>query len=215
VTTALGIGALLGLSVKWAHEITYGDALVGVGTLLLALFTVYLGLETRSSARAARLAVETAEEPFVVATPTPELRLMRLRDYETSGEPSEVYIHRSVDPENNGQSFVRLRLWNLGNGPAITTAVGMTSDDTDLVGPISQDYVLGPQGVADIEIPSYRWVDRNRSPSGTLEILYRHSSGRSYRTTSEISIAGPFVTCQTYERARCVKRLWWTRWQGA
>ncbi|HTZ85695.1 MAG TPA: hypothetical protein VMB05_03415 [Solirubrobacteraceae bacterium] len=212
---AVGIYALLALKVRWVHEITYGDAIVGIGTLLLALFTVYLGAETRASARAARRAVETSEEPFLIATPTPDWALMHLRDYEKCGEKPEFKIHRSVDREGESQAFVRLRLWNLGNGPAIATDVSITAEDVELLDALPQDYVLGPHGVADIEIPSYRWVNRNRSPRGSLEILYRHSSGRQYRTSSEIDIAGPFVLCRTYERARPVKRLWWTRWRGA
>jgi hypothetical protein len=46
-----------------AHTLAYGDILVGGGTLALAGVTVYLGAETRASARAARGAVEASEEP--------------------------------------------------------------------------------------------------------------------------------------------------------
>ena len=73
---------LLALAITWVHTLTYGDLLVGVGTLALAGITAYLGIETRATARAARQAVEGSEEPFVIATPTDQAELMQLRNHE-------------------------------------------------------------------------------------------------------------------------------------
>lgn len=196
----------------WVLKMTVGEAVVGGGTLLLALFTVYLAVETRASARAARTAVETAEEPFVIATPTPDTALMVLREYEViPTKLPPLQIHRSQDPNGDTVMYppvVRLRLWNLGSGPAIATALALATGEHHLLGKLLQDYALPPQGVADIEVPSPDWPVSGRPQSGTLTISYRHASGRQYRTTSEVSIGGLQVKCATYERERRVQRRW-------
>jgi hypothetical protein len=100
--------ALAFLALHLVHTLTVGDLLVGGGTLALAAVTVYLGFETRASARAAREAVEAFEEPFVIATPTDDVGAMQLRTGEFSGvrstgPPRE--IHRSQEPDGSGASY--------------------------------------------------------------------------------------------------------------
>jgi hypothetical protein len=183
-------------------SLTLGDLIVGAGTLALAGFTAWLGFSTRASAKAAQEAVESSEEPFVIATPTDNLKAMILRPHELpqGGSVPPFTIHRALDVGGKG-SFVRLRLWNIGQGPAIVTAVGLTSSDGgDLVGQLEQHYAVGANGVADVEIPSPGWPAH--AGVGLLTIDYFRASGVRYRTTSEAEIGDPLVTCRTYSRSR-------------
>lgn len=183
-------------------SISLGNLVVGVGTLALAGFTAWLGFSTRASTKAAQTAVEASEEPFVVATPTDNLELMILRPHERpqGGHIPPFAIHRASDVEGKG-SFVRLKLWNIGHGPAITTAVQILNrDGTDLLGELHQDYVLPAGGPVDIEIPSPRWVAL--PGQGRLIIHYAHANGRQYLTISDVDIDDPIVNCKTYKRIR-------------
>jgi len=228
------MSVLLGLTIT--GRMTAGDLAVAVGTIALALVTVWLGREARASTKAAQRsadvaevsadaakasvtvaeesvevakesvavateAVEASEEPFVIATPTDNLQLMRLFDYELpqGGEPPPLQIHRTRGSTEG--PFVRLRLWNIGPGSAVVTAVGVARlGDPNVLGPLHQHYALGPGGVADIEIPSPRWPAV--LGDGTLTIDYFRASGTHYRTTSLASIGDPTVQCRTYERTR-------------
>jgi hypothetical protein len=187
-------------------SLTLGDLIVGVGTLALAGFTAWLGFSTRASAKAAREAVEASEEPFVIATPTDNLQAMILREHELPqvGHIPPFTIHRALDVGGKG-SFVRLRLWNIGQGPAIVTAVQLNSPDgADLLGELQQHYAVGAGGIADIEIPSPGWPATRGD--GVLTIDYFRASGVLYRTASDADIGDPLVTCRTYRRSRLTAR---------
>jgi hypothetical protein len=186
----------------FSSSLTLGDVIIGVCTLVLAGFTAWLGFSTRASAKATQAAVEASEEPFVLATPTDNLEAMILRPHERpqGGHIPPFAIHRASDVEGKG-SFVRLKLWNIGHGPAIATAVQLLNhDDTNLLGELYQHYALPAGGPADIEIPSPRWVAL--PGKGRLVIHYAHANGRQYLTTSEVDIDDPLVHCKTYERTR-------------
>lgn len=183
-------------------SMTLGEAFVGFGTLMLAAFTAWLGFSTRTSAKAAREAVEAAEEPFVIATPTPlDGTVMRLREHEVPqvGTLPPDGIHRALD--GAGGSFVRLRLWNVGQGPAIVTGVQLRpGDGNDALGGFDRHYPIAAGAVADIEIPSPAWPAT--ACEGVLSIDYVRATGRRYRTASVASIGDPIVTCRTYNRTR-------------
>jgi hypothetical protein len=186
----------------FSSSLTLGDVIIGVCTLVLAGFTAWLGFSTRASAKAAQTAVEASEEPFVLATPIDKIKAMpRLTIDENpleGGECPPFQIHRVVQ----GQvSFVRLKLWNIGHGPAIATAVQLLNrDGTDLLGELHQHYALPAGRSADIDIPSPTWV--TLTGQGQLIIHYAHANGRQYLTTSEVDIDDPLVHCKTYERTR-------------
>jgi hypothetical protein len=191
---------MLTLGLALTNSLTVGDLIVGVGTLALACFTAWLGFETRASANAAQEAVEASEEPFVIATSTPRLEDMLLREHELPqlGSPPPIAIHRATGSE---ESFVRLRLWNIGDGPAIATAVRLkSSDNSDLLGPLYQHYPVSAGGVMDIEIPSPGWPAT--LGDGLLTIDYLRANGLRYRTISEMSIGDPTIECRTYSRSR-------------
>ena len=187
------------------HTLTFGELIVGVGTGLLALFTGYLGIETRKSARATQAAVETSEEPFVIATPTHGLEFMRLREHERpqSGVRPPFEIHRAFEDDGEDRYFVRLKLWNIGLGPAIVEQVHLRRGDADFVDGLDRFYPLGVGNSVDIEVRSSEW--RN-SCAATLTIIYKHASGRTYETNSEVTIeeriVHQVVTCLTYKRQR-------------
>ncbi len=190
------------IAVELTDSITLGELAVAVGTLALAAITVFLGVETRKSARAAQEAVEASEEPFVIATPTDNLNAMTLRTHERPqiGTVPPVAIHRADN--GDGTYFVRLKLWNIGSGPAIVQQVRLFRD---------QDYLDGLEGfttvgagqAADIEIPSSAWP--RSSAAATLTIDYTRASGLAYRTSQAVVIEDRIVQSTTYARAR-VKR---------
>lgn len=184
-------------------SLTLGDLIVGCGTLALAVFTAWLGLSTRASARAATEAVEASEEPFVIATPMPlSSPAMMLREHELPqvGTAPPYGIHRAHDAAR-GECFVRLRLWNIGQGPAIVIGVQLRPvDGDDLLGGLDQHYPVEAGAAADVEIPSQAWPATARDGALTLE--YIRATGRRYRTTSVVAIGDPIVTCRTYERTR-------------
>jgi hypothetical protein len=186
----------------FSSSLTLGDLIVGVGTLALAGFTAWLGLSTRASATATRAAVEASEEPFVLATPIDELDAMPKltidEDPREEGKCPPFQIHRVVQDQ---VSFVRLKLWNIGHGPAIATAVELLNrDGTNLLGRLDQHYALPAGGFADIAIPSPTWV--TLTGQGNFIIHYAHANGRQYLTISEVNIGDPTVNCKTYRRIR-------------
>ena len=196
---------LLALAVTWVHTLTYGDLLVGVGTLALAGITAYLGIETRATARAARQAVEGSEEPFVIATPTDQAALMQLRSHEKPQlqdgvlPPFEIHRAHEEDPHAD-QHFVRMKLWNIGLGPAIVENVILRSGDGfNYLDTLPQFFPLAVGSFVDIEIGSEMW------PAGggnqLMRIIYTHASGRRYETTSVAAIYSEIVMCKTYERS--------------
>jgi hypothetical protein len=160
----------------------------------LAEETKRLALATEQAAQAAQAAVEAVEEPFVIAVPTP------LEVFDVLEEDHVDGIHRglaqSVGP------IVRLRLWNIGMGPAIVEQVSLSRPgEADCVGALPGGFrPVGAGQVADMEIPSPRWPAV--IGDGTLTIQYTHADGRSYETRSEASIGDPVVTCLTYARSR-------------
>jgi hypothetical protein len=185
------------------QTVTIGELLVGFGAIALAGLIGVLAYQTRKSARAAQAIVESAEEPFVIATPIDRLEGMRLREHEhpESGTLPPFEIHRTYDNKGN---FVRLKLWNIGHGPAIVHQVRLCRDGVDYLNSLPQMYPLGVGHSVDIEIRSPRWP--SSSSPATLLITYTHASGRVYGTTSQVFIAGQRVMCDTYARVQARTR---------
>lgn len=179
----------------WIAIGSVGSFVAAAATTGVALVTRKLAGATKESAQAARDAVEAMEEPFVIAVPTPFRDLAR--DVDEPQPPEQIHIatRRGIGP------LVRLRLWNIGTGPAIVERVTLAPDRgenclDDLPG---GSRPVGAGQWADLQIPSPRPV---ASGDGMLAITYTHSSGRRYQTSSVASIGDPMVFCLTYERSR-------------
>jgi hypothetical protein len=185
------------------QTVTIGELIVGFGTVALAGLIGVLAYQTRKSARAAQAVVENAEEPFVIATPIDRLEGMKLREHEQpeSGTLPPFEIHRAYDNKGN---FVRLKLWNIGHGPAIVHQVRLCRDGLDYLDSLPQMHPLGVGHSVNIEIRSPRWP--SSSSAATLLITYTHASGRVYGTTSQVFIAGQRVMCDTYARVQARAR---------
>jgi hypothetical protein len=197
-------------------SITLGELLVAIGTIGLAAFTCWLGWSTRSSARAARDAVELVEVPFVIGMPndgdydSDRVRPRRSEGPIPKGVKPPGRIHRVRD--DDGSHFIRIMLWNIGHGPAIVENVTLTApaksrqpgspsgpDETyvDRFGAFSP---LGAGMSADVEVPSPAWPASSRA--ATLTVVYRHANGERYETRSAAKIEDRFVDCVTYDRGR-------------
>jgi hypothetical protein len=122
-------------------DMTVGDLVVGAGTLALAVFTLWLAISTRQSARAAERAVDASGMPFVLPTPVPpeqptggtSLSARQMWD-ELMQALTPVEIRKVL---HGGQDQVLIRLWNVGAGPAVVRdvrlrVVGQDADWTDL-----------------------------------------------------------------------------------
>jgi hypothetical protein len=92
----------------------------------------------------------------VIATSTPRWEDMKLRPHEAQslqgGDPPPIAIHRALGSGGAG-SFVRLRLRNIGQGPAVVTAVQIRSNGANLLDSLYQNYPVAAGGPADIESP--------------------------------------------------------------
>jgi hypothetical protein len=190
------------LAITITHTMTFGELIVGVGTGLLALLTGYLGFMTRQSAKAAQEAVEASEEPFVIATPTDSLGAMKPREHEKAAiaqgvlPPKEISLIKNDD----GTHFVRVKLWNIGSGPAIVREVALLYGRERFLDGLPHFQPVGAGQAADIEIGSSAWPLSSRA--ATLTIDYVRASGLGYRTSQEVVVDGPLVLTQTYERSR-------------
>jgi hypothetical protein len=188
-------GALAGVSWRIAS-----------GTKKLATATEELAVSTDQTARATQALVETAEEPFVIATPADPAHtrgMLRSADrpaFEERGEVPPIDIRRTAN--ENDEPVLLLKLWNIGHGPAIVVAVSLTreeeSDPSFVM--LNGSIPLGAGMAGDYELPSQRWPQN--LGDRLLTIRYMHASGRTYETVSLVSIGDPIVRCRTYTRGR-------------
>jgi len=197
----------MAVALELVDSLTVGDAIVGGGTLLLASFTGWLGWSTRESARAAQQAVEQAEEPYVIGVPSPPEVLGIAR----AGEIPPMSIHRWRERQSGGgtRDLLRLRLWNIGSGPAIVHEVRLTSHEHRelreivLAAGLEAHVPIAAGQWADVSVPSARWHEPG---TGLLRVEYEHSNGNDYATNSDVTIAGNIVQAVTYPRYRDAKR---------
>jgi hypothetical protein len=183
------------LGVEIVDSLSVGEFVVGVGTILLAAFTAWLGFSTRSSARAAQEAVERAEEPYVIAAAIPG-----------AGRGVPQPRGGSVDEIHETQGTLRLRLWNVGSGPTIVREVRLRSHerrdgkDVILADGLPAHLPIAARDAEDVrDLPSPRWRDQR---TGVLRIDYDHSNGHRYATESQVKIEEERVRCLTYSRRR-------------
>ena len=198
--------------------IATGALAVLTGLLVIAAIIAavigWRGLSTakedlQATQRAAREALEASEEPFVIAVATDDPKAMKLRPKEVPpiGRLPPLAIHRAPGKDDEG-AFVRLRLWNIGQGPAIVTGVSLCRGEEQLLDDLSEFHPLAIGHVADVEVRSPRWLQSEGA--GTLTVTYTHASGRRYKTSQEVTIdvgegdRYPVVQSVTYERSRVI-----------
>lgn len=196
--TDIGVpGLLIAPALTISYSMTAGEFFVALGTLLLALFTVWLGWQTRASARAARAAVEAYEEPFVIGV-SPPLELVVLVGTRKETQLQRPEIHRAMGDEG---IVVRLRLWNIGSGPAIVEQVVLErAGEPGYVDGLAHFVPIGAGQAADVELPSSAWPLSSRA--ATLTITYTHANGQTYETRSDAVVDDPLVFCKTFARSR-------------
>jgi hypothetical protein len=175
------------LDIDWKSDLTAGDAVVGFGTLLLAVGTFSLAWITRrdvaSTERELALtkqSVDALDMPYVIGVPNPKLG-------------GGIVLDEKL----------RIRLWNIGKGPALVEAVSLSS--------IAEPFQLIAEPFLTAELPIQAGEVRDeefdaesgvRAGIRVLRITYRHSNGERYETCSEVEIDGgnQQVRCVTYRR---------------
>jgi hypothetical protein len=195
------------LGVHLTGEINTGELLVALGTVLLAGVTWRLSRRTaasvdvaRQSAEAERASVDAMHMPFVIAVPTPAgdlatLHAAEFRDVPLADIPTQ--LHRKA--KSTSYSVLRLRLWNIGVGPAIVKGLRLTDGHgTEYLDDSSPDQPCAAGQAYDPEIDIGQWPDDD-SPA-TLTIDYVDASGKPYLTESKAWIRNDAVTCTTHQR---------------
>jgi hypothetical protein len=180
-----------------------GELLVGLGTLALAGFTWRLASTTsasvaaaRDSADAERASVDAMHMPFVIAVPTPADALIdkhaqEYADVKRADVPTQ--IHRVEDG-----SVLRLRLWNIGVGPAIVTGLRLHYQGDEFLDDSSPDVPIAANQPHDAEVDTMNWpIERH---AATLTIDYIDATGKPYVTQSNAWIEGGLVACSTYQQ---------------
>jgi hypothetical protein len=193
-------------------HVTVGDLVVGGGTIALALFTRSLAGETRTLALQTRQdvaltaqSIEASDLPFVIPSPAPldSGNMPAPLDFTTgflkAGPPREaIAFGRAGDNQ-----WLTLRLWNLGKGPAIVTAVRLTFGTTRVLEDIPSDLPIAAGQARD---DMFAVVHGTVVPAdaanltGELIIHYRHASGTSYTTACGVVVNGVEMRCDRFAR---------------
>jgi hypothetical protein len=195
------------LGIHLTGEINTGELLVALGTILLAGVTWRLSRRTaasvdvaRQSAEAERASVDAMHMPFVIAVPTPIGDLATLHEAEFRDVPfADIPAAIHCKAKSTSYSVLRLRLWNIGVGPAIVKGLRLTDGDgTEYLDDTSPDEPCAAGQAYDPEIEISQWPDDD-SPA-TLTIDYVDASGKPYLTESKAWIRNDAVTCTTHRR---------------
>lgn len=180
------------LGIHFVGDLTLGDALVAGGTLALAGVTFWLAWQTRrevalstDSIDLSRQGLEAQDMPFVIAVRAP--RENTVGTYMTWGMDEHEATH------------LRLRLWNIGRGPAIVRDVRVELEG-DVLEPLPREIPIGAKEVADLEIPAKKDPPPGNQV-GAVRVYYAHSSGTEYMTKSSARVAERGVRCTDFDRA--------------
>lgn len=202
---------------EWAPEVNAGDALVALGTMMLAGVTAYLAWKTgkdvdltadsvkltREGLDLTRESIEAADRPFVVPAPHQD-RPEAIAFEDTVPRLFEMGVESEGPPPEWALAY---RLWNVGTGPAIVEEVNLFAVDG------SGYLVGGPQAERLVEQhkpgrdEARRLAENERPPGGStgrFEITYRSPSGQRYRTTCQFKVSDDRMTleCSNYLRER-------------
>jgi hypothetical protein len=157
-----------------SSEMTAGDAIVGLGTLALALFTAWLALRTSAQVKIskeqmqlARESIEASDRPFVVPK----------RNTEVEGVKFEPWV------------FV-FGITNIGRGPAVVEKMHLLDDrEANLFDePLEAVRALAADEKVDLQ---RALASQSKPPDGAsvwLHIYYRSAAGTSYRTETTLEV---------------------------
>lgn len=185
---------LAGIEFHW--EANLGEAIVGLGTLALAWFTWRLARQTKREVDAStesigltRQSIEAQDMPYVIAVAIPE------------GVGERRFWMRWRKRRDVERVYLRLRLWNIGRGPAIVR-------DIKLLFPAEEDLLYARQGEVPLG-PDQEYdqlvLDVNGEPPGgeqlgQLRVYYAHTSGTEYMTVSPAKVGDLGVKCTGFRR---------------
>lgn len=192
------------LGVHVTPDMTAGDLVVGVGTLLLALLTYF-------AVRVARASVVAADAPLVIGAHVPETTELA----EQLGAANFMPPFAGLLPDGfgakgaDGPAFV-MRLWNVGRGPAVLRDVRLRMDKKDVIRVPPRHVIVDSSGVHDavwtsLDVPAARRDERH---TGTLHLIYAHPNGSLFETASEVELHKRALYFSTIKRR---KVRWWRR----
>jgi len=156
--------------IEWSAS--FGEMIVAVGTLFLAVVTWQL-------AKSSERSLEALDLPFLLATPNREIAFDLGTVVDDHGE--------AVDAE----WVLYVELVNLGAGPAILDGVCLMDDATnaDLV---KENWEVDWLIKAGAEVDGWKIPLRHDPPSHggllTLKVYYRSASGNRYQTLHQIRV---------------------------
>ncbi len=183
--------------VEFIWDINLGEAVVGAGTLLLALFTWRLARQTRSAVKLSRQSIEAQDMPFVIAVTNPNQHWFG----EGPSEASYMWWFRLDDVEGVGKvEGLQVRLWNVGRGPAIVRDVRLDLGGVELLSALDAEIAVAPGGPHDLPLRLVADELPGGNQSGVLRIYYAHMSGQEYMTRSMVRIGDKGVRCSNHEQ---------------
>jgi hypothetical protein len=201
----------------FSPHMTYGDLLVGIGTLALAALTGRLAWQTQRTADAAvasilleRQGLDVAQQsaaaamrgadaafieaealtlPFVVLTPDPTKFVTNPRG--------------SAPIRRVNNTHVEAQLLNIGAGAAVVTGVSMVGNGAvELLGPAAQPQrPLAPQGADNVLLKTTNtWLGVGAQL--TMSIKYQAPDGRRLQTVTVASLQGngDEIVCHSFAR---------------
>jgi hypothetical protein len=194
-------------------QVTAGDVIVGGGTLILALVTVWLGFQTRDSAKAAQASAAAAFQSIEIERAGVEAMTTSAEAARAQVDAIDVpFVLPIPDPQwdgrpihrwrlSNGQTYVRLRLLNIGSGPAVVGGAQFTApENVELLEPMAQ-VPIAP----DVSEPVSLLTRNTWAPNPSqlrFYVDYTAPDGRGYRTRGKTQLDGDgeSITCLTFER---------------
>lgn len=184
--------AVVLLGVKIVEEISIGDFVVGVSTIVMAVLTGFLAWQTRRSVlsaedeirlttdqvRISRQTMEAQSRPFLVPTDSVDYMVT------LKGEVTLPVQFLEFD----GKKCFVFRLWNVGIGPAIVNEISMRVDGRECLEPLDEQVLIDVNiGVSDQRRP-LRIAESLATEPGTLRIKYADASGVVYSTESDYEV---------------------------
>lgn len=188
----------LGLHVT--PDMTAGDLVVGVGTVLLALLTYF-------AVRVARASVVAQDAPLLIGA-----HVHGATEVANSLGPANFKPpFAGLLPEgfgfagSDGPAFV-MRLWNVGRGPAVVRDVRLRMGKKDVLKPMPRHVIVDTDspGIFDatwtsLDVPADQ---RDATHTGTLHIIYAHPNGSLFETVSEVELHKRSLYFSTIKRRR-------------
>lgn len=186
--------------VAFSNDLSLGDAIVGAGTLALAAVTFWLAWQSRREVQVStesidltRKGLEIQDMPFLITIPEPE----QIRNLDVTTNPNLMWW--GWEPAEDIYSL-RLRLWNIGKGPAIARDVRLQADGREVLRGRSAwggELVIGPDDSRDLNM-TLEGEPPDDDHDGLLRIYYAHPLGEEYMTRSHVLVSPGGVRCTNY-----------------